>query len=404
MIFSIWSVWSYLTGLWMLFLSFRVLRFFDALPQLRQVVPAGHDFRWPRVSLIIPACNEVDTIRPAIESLRDLDYPELEIILIDDRSTDGTRAVVRELARQDNRIRVVEVDTLPPGWLGKTHALAKGEEQATGEWLLFTDADVHHRPESLKKAITECMTEEFDFLCVAPEMIAKSFALQACLAQFLQNASFTVNLARLNDSKAADAIGAGAYNLVKRVVFKRTAGFEWLKLEVIDDIGLAQMMKKAGARLGVLGGLGEISIEWYPSVPSFIRGVEKNSFAVFEYSMFAALAYFGLVLWSLLGFTLAPVMSGSWIAAFAAIVATATLCAITAVRVQRMMQIPAVIAVIFPLTSLLMPLLVLRSGILCLWRRGIFWRGTFYPLTELRQGQRLKSSEFIRRRFSKTKN
>ena len=395
----IFTIWSYLTGLWMLFLSFRVLRFFDVLPNLRQVAPAGHEFRWPRVSLIIPACNEVDTIRPAIESLRDLDYPELEIILIDDRSTDGTRAVVRDLARQDNRIRVVEIDTLPAGWLGKTHALMKGEEAATGEWLLFTDADVHHKPESLKKAITECMTEEYDFLCVAPEMIAKSFSLQLCLAQFLQNAAFTVNLARLNDKRAADALGAGAYNLVKRVVFKRTAGFEWLKLEVIDDIGLAQMMKRAGARLGVLGGYGEISIEWYPSLSAFVRGIEKNSFAVFEYRMSAAIAYFVLAVLSVFGFTLAPAMSASWLAALASVGGAATLCLITAVRVQRIMQISFAVALFFPLTSLFLPLLVLRSGILCLWRKGIFWRGTFYPLAELRKGQRLKSSEFLLKRL-----
>ncbi|MEK7768052.1 MAG: glycosyltransferase family A protein, partial [bacterium] len=108
---------------------------------------------WPRLSVLVPACNEADTLEPALETLLRSDYPDLEVILVDDRSTDGTGAVVDRLAARDARIVPVHVAALPPGWLGKVHAMHVALPHATGEWLLFSDADVHAAPDTIRRAV-----------------------------------------------------------------------------------------------------------------------------------------------------------------------------------------------------------------------------------------------------------
>src|SRR6266567_8232148 len=119
-----------------------------------QIVSAKTGATSPRVSIIVPARNEAAKIAAAMRTLMKSDYPNLEVIAVNDRSTDNTGAILDEVASESvGRLKVIHVETLPPGWLGKTHAMYLAARQATGEWILFTDADVHHRTDSLRRAV-----------------------------------------------------------------------------------------------------------------------------------------------------------------------------------------------------------------------------------------------------------
>ena len=163
-----------------------------AFLRTRRAVPFVRDFddpapaRWPSVSMIIPARDEEETIEPAVRS-RLLDaYPDLEVILVDDRSSDGTGAVIDRLAAEDPRIVPVHVTELPGDWLGKQHAMQVGLDHATGTWVLFTDADVHATPGCLRRAVARCEARGFDLLAVIPELRSTGFVLDAVIAQFLR--------------------------------------------------------------------------------------------------------------------------------------------------------------------------------------------------------------------------
>jgi glycosyltransferase involved in cell wall biosynthesis len=191
---------------------------------------------WPRLSVVVAACNEASTLEAALATLLAQDYPELEIVVIDDRSTDGTAEIVDRLAARDPRVRAVHVRELPDGWLGKVHALHVGAARATGDWVLFTDADVHLAPGVLRRAIAVCLTDELDHLAVLPDAragtLVEEIAVDAMGQIFLEK----------------HGAGVGAFNLVRRSAFARTAGFSWLRMEVLDDVGLGELMRQAGAQ------------------------------------------------------------------------------------------------------------------------------------------------------------
>jgi cellulose synthase/poly-beta-1,6-N-acetylglucosamine synthase-like glycosyltransferase len=393
MIHSFFQAWIIAAGLWMLLLTYRLSRFFDQLEELRNVEPFRQ--KWPKLSLVVPACNEEDTIGPAVESLLQIDYPNIEFIMVDDRSSDQTGAILNAFAQKDARLQVVSIRELPEGWLGKVNALSEGLKRAQGEWVLFTDADVHYRPLALKKAITVCVQRTLDFLCVAPSIHSRSVALKAFIAQFLQNAAVTVNLRNINDPLKGDCLGAGAFSLVRRQALENSKGFEWLRLEVIDDIGLAQTLKESGAKLAVMSGIEEVEIEWYKDVPSFVRGVEKNSFSAFQYSFRALGLYIALSWWVALGITLVPWWAGDLLPSAFTFVCTVLYLSVTAMQLSKALEMSPLVVLFYPLTSVLLPLIVLRAAWLTTKQKGIYWRKTFYALDELKKYQRIRPFEIL---------
>ena len=233
---------------------------------------------WPRLSVVIPACNEAATLESAVATLLQQDYPDLEIVLVDDRSTDGTGELIDRLAHQDPRIRTVHVETLPHGWLGKVHALHRGVEQTSGAWLLFTDADVHFATGTLRRAIAVVLHQCVDHLTLIPRAIQKSFWLDVAVNTFGLLFFITTRAGSVNRPGSKAFVGIGAFNLVSAERFHRTVGFEWLRLEPGDDVGLGMIMKQAGGTTRLAFAYEDLSVRWYASVAAMFKGLEKNLF------------------------------------------------------------------------------------------------------------------------------
>lgn len=392
---NIFFWWALFSGLVMLLLPLRMLSFRKHIRLLRDFPPPPERPAWPKVSIIVPACNEAGSIGPAARTLLEMDYPNLELIIVDDRSNDGTGEIIRGLAARDKRVTPVSVTSLPPGWLGKLHALHKGVQAAAGEWLLFTDADVHFRAQSLRKAIQRCDSKKLGFLSIIPSFLEKSFPLRVMVSQFMHFGSLTTDPRMISDPKSKACVGTGAFNLCSREAYLQSGGMEWLKMEVIDDGGLAYAMKLARVKSEALSGVGEIELEWYPSLWGFVKGLEKNGFSLMGYSFPFVLALHAAVFFHFFGYTVAPILSGSVPVMIFVWSAMSFYLAVSAYVIRKVIDVNPLNVLFFPLSFLLFPLVILRSAIICLRQGGIYWRGTFYPLAELRAQQRVKILEMI---------
>jgi glycosyltransferase involved in cell wall biosynthesis len=402
---TLFQLWTVATGVLFLGLAWRTWRFAYHLLSL-QYLPNKFSLSeaqkrhedsgtWPLISMVIPGCNEGETIEAALHSLLQVDYPHLEIVLVNDRSTDQTGAVMDQFALMDRRVKVVHVQSLPAGWLGKVHALDRGLSVTTGEWILFSDADVHFAADALKNAIVFCLKDHLDFLTAIPEVVTRSSVLQVVIAQLFHQASLFFNPKRINDPAHRACYGQGAFMLLRKSMYLRSERLEWLKMEVVDDTGLALLMRRAGARMGAVSGLNQIRIEWYPSVQAFLKGIEKNAFAFSQYSLGILLSFTGSLLMVFLGFTVAPWFCGS--SAYGLFSSAALLLYVFAIHHQLkvMMKVKPWTAFVFPLSFVILPLLFLRASLITLRRGGVNWRGTFYSLKTLKENQRMKLANLV---------
>lgn len=345
--------------------------------------------RWPRLSVVVPACNEAATLRAAMASLLAQDYPDLEIILVDDRSTDGTADVVDDIAGTDRRVRALHVTALPTGWLGKVNALREGTALATGEYVLYSDADVHFAPGVLRRALASAVAESLDHFTLLPRLEPRSPLHGAMMAAFFSGyVRRTLGSAELVP-RSGKAFGFGAFNLVRRDALERTPGFEWLKMDVLDDLALGALLKEAGARAGFAVARDELSVTWYVSVGEMLRGFEKNVFgglSGFSPWRAAALAV-GTALLAVGPFALLvqSALPGAAPLAGAALLALAAEAATARVR----FGVAFLAGLLLPVTNLVMAWGMARGAALTLRRGGILWRGTLYPLAELRAGRRV---------------
>ncbi len=399
MIYDLWIMGS---ALGLLLLARKQISFARHLRLLSEVL-VPERLSWPKISLIIPACNEESTIGPALQSLLNHNYPNLEVIVVNDRSTDRTGSIIADLCANDEvsyqanrpQIRVVNVTSLPEGWLGKVHAQYQGLQHATGHWILFSDADVHFGKDTLKKAVAHCETNQVEFLTLIPHILARGFWIQLCIAQFLSSGSLAIDLLKIRNKKRKEAIGCGAFNFVKSSVYKKSRGLEWLRMEVIDDGGFGFMMKNSGAVCDIVSGLNEVKIEWYPTVGSYIRGLEKNSFSIFQYNIFILFIFTFLMSHWLLGLYLIPFLYPS----FWSLIVLALSFLIYQFANYKMLKkcssFHRSIVLFLPLAKLFSLIAIWRGAILCIYRGGIFWRQTFYKIHDLKKQQRLKLMNFI---------
>lgn len=371
---------SALYALTMTVLLVRVMRTLPRIQRLNAPPPA----RWPRVSLIMPARNEEHALESAMRSKLANTYPELELVLVDDRSTDATGAIADRFAQSEPRLQVVHVEHLPEGWLGKVHAMQRGMERASGEWVLFSDADVHLAPGTLEKIIAYGEREGLGHVTVLPEVTSSGFVLQAALVAMFRLLCVSIRMWAVSDPRSSAAMGTGAFNLVRRSALERTPGLEWLKMEIVDDVALGVMLKRSGAKSAVLNGRGGVSLEFYPSLGAFIRAIEKSG---------ASFPFLGILLGHVLltllecGF-LAGVFSGRPALVLLG-VGTWALSAVTTWAFSTWSGFARRTAPLAFLGVLPAAFASIRAAVLTLVRGGVMWRGTFYPTAVVRAGQRM---------------
>ncbi len=379
---------------WLAYGSFRINRSVPVL--IEETIPAPEE--WPSLSVIVPACNEGDTLEAAAATLLEQDYPGLEIILINDRSDDETGKVVDRIAARDERVRPLHIEELPEGWLGKVHALDRGVSMASGKWMLMTDADVHYpRPDSLRRFIAYAEHEGLDHLAAAPDMWPCGWLIDAAVSTFLRAGLAAGRLWKVNDPESDAFIGVGAFNLIRRSAYDKTRGFEWLRLEVVDDLGLGMMMKRSGGRSHVVNGTGLVGLRWYRSMGEMALGAEKGYASVggCRFWRMAAIAAIST------GLELAPLVAlGPWRIAGVRLAGVAmVLFWITSVifchRWARRPMAPAMLA---PVIAVVSAWVLIRAGWLGMRRGGVLWRGTLYPSELLREGDRVKLGRGVARK------
>ena len=358
----------------------------SGLPDLAQSLEGR-----PHLTVIVPACNEEISIEATLRSLLASTGIHLQIIAVDDRSTDQTGAIMDEVSAQSSGIasgiaawhslEVLHIRELPNGWLGKPHALASAACMAKADWILFTDADVIFAPQATALALRYAEAERADHLVLMPEWLMGSHGEAAMLGAMHALTSWGMRLWRVSDPSARDFLGVGAFNLVRRSTYEALGGFEALRMEVIEDLRLGWTIKRAGYRQRVVLGPGLAAVRWSRGAWGVVRNLEKNLFALYRYRVgLTMLACSGLVLQIVL--PLAAVWSGGW-ARLAAIVLYAAIGGVY-VSSRGVTRVAPAYVLIYPLAASLFLFAMLRSMTLALVRGGVVWRGTKYSLWELR--------------------
>ncbi|MBI2566669.1 MAG: FkbM family methyltransferase [Candidatus Schekmanbacteria bacterium] len=361
-----------------------VLRTRRDVPVLAETAAPTPATGWPRLSIVVPACNEVDSLRPAMQSLLAEDYPNLEVVLVDDRSTDGTAAVADALAAGDARVRVLHVETLPAGWLGKVHALHVGVQAATGDWIVITDADVVYARGTLRKAVGYALERRRDFVTMWPELTGGGPVLRLAYAGFVTAVLLTIRAWEIPDAKKAAWTGIGHFMLLRREAFERTAGFSWLRMEVVDDGALGLMMKRSGASCEFLNGAGQLRLTWYPSFRAMADGLAKNMYGAVAHYRVARLVQVSAFLGACQLLPLAAAASAPGLTA-----AYFALTAATGAAAASWLRLPISSGLGLWLGTWLQLYCLWLSAYRCLRDGGITWRGTRYPLAAMRAGLRV---------------
>ncbi len=350
-------------------------------PFMKNIIPRSA-MPQPRVTVIIPARNEERNIEVALRSVLRQDYPNLEFIVINDRSTDSTEAILARMSQADRRLRVVELHELPPGWLGKNYALYCGAEQAGGELLLFTDADIVMHPSTVSAAVAYLTERRLDHLTLSPDITMPSILLGMMTAAFFILFSMFVRHWKARDSKSSRSVGIGAFNLVRASAYRAAGTHQAIAMRPDDDLKLGRLIKKNGFRQELLFGQGMISVEWYSSIRDLIHGLMKNSFASVNYSMVAVIA--GTL-------TLFLMNVGPFLAVFftqgiarilncmASLFALALACGGARFHGYKWWY-----GMGYPFCILFFIGIIWKSALTALANNGIDWRGTHYSLAELK--------------------
>jgi cellulose synthase/poly-beta-1,6-N-acetylglucosamine synthase-like glycosyltransferase len=370
-----------LAALWLILavLVRRARRALDPVASWSEPPPAGG---WPRVSVVVPCRDEAPHVRGAMESLLALDYPDLEVIAVDDRSTDGTREALEAMAAEHRKLRVVRIDEIPPGWLGKCNALREGSLAARGEWLLFMDGDVRLHPLVLKRAVARAEARGLDLLSFFPQNEARSIWMRSFQTMLLVFFIMWMGLwAHTRRKQSLVAMCAGAFALVRRRAYERAGGHEPIRLAVIDDLHLGHLIRRTGGRTEVGAAADWLSVPYAPTVGDLFRVTRKNHFALFWYS-WTFLAFY--VVAGFVSQTLAPLLFvvdiRLWPCAVAVWLALwdiyRVLAPLTGVH-------PAYV-VLHPIVTFITLLPGVASAIAVTREGGVSWKGSFYPLAELR--------------------
>ncbi len=338
----------------------------------------------PSISVIVPARNEGAQIRNGLTTLLNSTGVEIEIIAVDDRSTDSTGQIMDELARTDSRLTVIHITQLPDGWLGKNHAMHVASQRATGELLLFTDGDILYEPYAIETAVRHFVGQKLQHLCLLPRMLPGSIFENAVVTFFGLAFAVGMQLHLIKTRWPLSYAGVGAFNLVDAKFYRSIGGHTPIAMDILDDVKLGKMIKKNGGTIDFQMAQELLSVRWQPSLWGVVTGLEKNGFASLNYSipqflfftfvflltmMFPYVSPFVLTLHNASGFVATAVL---WHLAFAFVV----------------FRMPGGLPLtpLFPVGAVLMAFAYWRSTFITLRQGGVRWRDSFYPLAQLRKG------------------
>jgi chlorobactene glucosyltransferase len=344
----------------------------------------------PLISVCIPARNEERNIRACVEAILNQDYPNFEIIVLDDRSTDSTSVILRQLAAQNDKLHPINGSDLPPGWAGKPHALYQASASAHGEWLCFLDADTFLSPEALSSCYAKAVDTKADLFTIMTFQITGTFWEKAVMPLVLTALSVGFSPRKVNDPNTKDAIANGQFILIKRSVYDAIGGHESVKDQIVEDKAISEQVKGNGHRLIVADGRNVAKTRMYTSLPEMWEGWTKNIYlGLREQTALLWLGVFGaflafmasifLPIWPMLG-TIWYSNNGGWMAAVVVIqslVLWAYLIFIRA-RIAINMDISPWFALTTPLGAGIFGAMMFTSAWKVLSGQGVSWRGRIY--------------------------
>lgn len=356
------------------------LRWVHRLPMLDRL-PSEPKGAEPVVSVILAARDEDQRIEQTVRRLMEQRGVRLQIIVANDRSTDATGLILDRLVLEDARIQVIHIAQLPPEWLGKCHACHMASQKASGDWMLFTDADCWLHPDALNRALRVADRDGAHHVTLLPGVMPETLAAAGWHVGFVLSAADWIS--GVNRDRSRAHLGAGAFNLVRSDLYQRSGGHERLRLSVVDDVKLGLLIRRAGGRTRCFLGGGDAECHWGPTLPEGIRIMEKNFYALVDYRTGFVLGIV-LLLWSAWGVALVGLLSLTWsgLGAFVAMLTLTLPSLIVCRRLGWSLASALVTPFIFPVAQYAL----LRSTVLTLRRGGVRWRDTFYPLPLLRRG------------------
>ena len=344
----------------------------------------------PQVSVIVPARNEQKNIRRCVEALLAQDYPNLQVLVLDDRSSDSTPVILAELSARDSRLVILAGRELTPGWAGKPHALHQAAASATGEWLLFLDADTFLHPNAVSAALAAAQKSRADLYTVMTEQILGSFWEKTVMPLVFTALSVGFSPRKVNDPNSRDAIANGQFILIRRAVYDSVGGHEAVKDQIVEDKALSEKVKWSGHRLVVADGRGVAQTRMYTDLASMWEGWTKNIYlGLSDHPGLMLLGVFGAILalmaalvlpvWPVLGL-LWYASGGGWAALLVMIEALLVWAYILfeRVKVNRGMGVSAWYALTTPLGAGVFAAMMLASAWKVLSGAGVTWKGRTY--------------------------
>ena len=344
----------------------------------------------PLISVCIPARDEERNIRACVEAILKQDYPNLEVIILDDRSTDATSSILADIASQDFRLHPISGSNLPSGWAGKPHALYQASASARGEWLCFIDADTFISPETLSSCYAKATETNADMFTIMTFQILGSFWEKTVMPLVMTALSVGFSPRKVNDPKTKDAIANGQFIFIKRTVYDAIGGHESVKDSIVEDKAISEQVKWNGYRLVVADGSKVARTRMYTSLPEMWEGWTKNIYlglrdqagllwlGIFG-AFLAIMAAIALPIWPLLGLLL-YLNGGEWLA-FGVVIESLGMWAyllLVRARVAAKMEISPWYALTTPLGAGVFGAMMFISAWNVISRKGVTWKGRTY--------------------------
>jgi chlorobactene glucosyltransferase len=341
----------------------------------------------PLISVIIPARNEQRNIRRCITSVLVQDYPNFEIICVDDRSNDGTADILAEIAGSNPHLQFIHGAELPAGWAGKPYALVQGVALARGEWICFMDADTFASPELLRSSYIRALQLRADMFSILTAQVLESFWERVVLPLVFLGLSFGFPAKRVNDPSKPDAISNGQFILIRRQAYEAIGGHTAVKDRIDEDRALALLAKQSGIRLVLADGRQVASTRMYTSLGEMWEGWTKNIYLGLLDKLW--LLSFGALLGLAVSILLPAWLIGgiAWLisgAGAATLVVAGEAVVVWAFLLAKRLQacrrfgIPDWYAFTFPLGAFIFTAMMLASAVNVISGRGVTWKGRRY--------------------------